>query len=85
MLLKRLKKVTLTLGLALAIMPLVFAAGGDEGAADGPIELPVLMRNAGNDSGTMINQFFVDNFNKEFEDYEYTVRASNCLEVRRVR
>ena len=67
MLLKRLKKVTLTLGLALAIMPLVFAAGGDEGAADGPIELPVLMRNAGNDSGTMINQFFVDNFNKEFE------------------
>ena len=44
------------------------AAGGDDAAvAEGPVELPFLMRNAGNDSATLINQFYVDGFNAEFE------------------
>ena len=53
---------------------LAFAGGGDEAAAEGPVELPFLMRDAGNDSGTLINKYFVETFNAEFEgDYQIVV------------
>jgi raffinose/stachyose/melibiose transport system substrate-binding protein len=64
---RALQRALILLVMAAFVAPLMFASGGDEGAAEGPVELPFLMRSAGNDSGTKINQFYVEGFNKEFE------------------
>ena len=49
------------------ILPVMSCGNSGEETPKGPIEIPVLFRNAGNDSATLINQFYVENFNKEFE------------------
>jgi raffinose/stachyose/melibiose transport system substrate-binding protein len=65
---QRWKKVLLVAAAVFTVSAFAFASGESEStAAEGPVELPFLMRNAGNDSGTLINKFYIENFDKEFE------------------
>ena len=43
------------------------AEAADSTAAGGVVEIPMLMRNAGNDASTAVQEFLVENFNKKFD------------------
>ena len=63
---RRLKKLMVVFTLFCVFAPLLFASGGDEAAAEGPIELPFLLSKSGNDPAYLLNKYYVDTFNEEF-------------------
>lgn len=64
---RRFKRILMVLTVILAVAPLALAVGGQEESDDeGPIELPFLIRNAGNDANSELKRYFVAEFNEEF-------------------
>ncbi len=61
------KKVLVVFVLLCAFTPLLFASGGDEAAVEGPIELPFLMSKQGSDPAYLLDKYYVETFNEEFE------------------
>jgi len=57
----------------MAILCIILCVGliltyvGYGNAKDGPVILPFLLRNTGNDSGMKLNMYYIENFNKNFE------------------